>query len=72
MEYTVVSRAVNLASRLENTALPGQILISKSTYELTRDFVKARKLPPVQMKNISRPVEIYEVIGMKCQKPNDK
>lgn len=72
MEYTVVSRAVNLASRLENTALPGQILISKSTYELTKDFVKARKLLPVQMKNISRPVEIYEVIGMKCQKPNDK
>jgi class 3 adenylate cyclase len=65
MEYTVVSRAVNLASRLENTALPGQILISKSTYELTRDFVKARKLPPVKMKNISKPVEVYEVLSQK-------
>ena len=66
MEYTVVSRAVNLASRLENAAQPGQILISKSTYELTKDFMRMKKLPPVQLKNISEPVEVYEVIGMKC------
>jgi adenylate cyclase len=63
MEYTVVSRAVNLASRLENNAQPGQILISKATYELTKDHVKAKKLPSVLLKNISKPVEIYEVIG---------
>jgi adenylate cyclase len=62
MEYTVVSRAVNLASRLENTARPGQILISKATYDLTKDHVKADKLPAVHLKNISKPVEIYEVI----------
>ena len=63
MEYTVVSRAVNLASRLENNAQPGQILISRATFELTKDHVKTKKLPPVQLKNISKPVEIYEVIG---------
>lgn len=63
MEYTVVSRAVNLASRLENNAQPGQILISKATYQLTKDHVKTKKLPSVQLKNISKPVEIYEVIG---------
>ncbi|MGB3341819.1 MAG: adenylate/guanylate cyclase domain-containing protein [bacterium] len=63
MEYTVVSRAVNLASRLENNAQPGQILISKATFELTKDHVETKKLPPVQLKNISKPVEIYEVIG---------
>ena len=62
MEYTVVSRAVNLASRLENNAQPGQILISKATYEKTKNHVKTKKLPPVQLKNISKPVEIYEVI----------
>ncbi len=62
MEYTVVSRAVNLASRLENNAQPGQILISKDTFDLTKDHVKTKKLPSVQLKNISKPVEIYEVI----------
>lgn len=65
MEYTVVSRAVNLASRLENAAQRGQILISKSTYELTKDFIKMKKLPPVQLKNISEPVEVYEVLSQK-------
>ncbi|MCK4672861.1 GAF domain-containing protein [candidate division WOR-3 bacterium] len=65
MEYTVVSTAVNLASRLENTAEPGQILISRSTYELTKGLINAKELPPVNLKNISRPVEVYEVIGLK-------
>ena len=65
MEYTVVSRAVNLASRLENAAQPGQILISKSTYELTKDLMRMKKLPPVQLKNISEPVEVYEVLSQK-------
>ncbi|MEE8597098.1 MAG: adenylate/guanylate cyclase domain-containing protein [bacterium] len=65
MEYTVVSTAVNLASRLENTAEPGQILISRSTYELTKGLINAKELPPVNLKNISRPVEVYEVINLK-------
>ena len=65
MEYTVVSTAVNLASRLENAAEPGQILISRSTYESTKGLINAKELPPVNLKNISRPVEVYEVIGLK-------
>ena len=70
MEYTVVSTAVNLASRLENTAEPGQILISRSTYELTKGLINAKELPPVNLKNISKPVEVYEVIDLKI--PNAK
>lgn len=65
MEYTVVSTAVNLASRLENYAEPGQIIISRATYDLVRDSIQVRKLPPAKLKNISQPVEIYEVSGQK-------
>jgi adenylate cyclase len=65
MEYTVVGTAVNLASRLENAAKPGQILISRSTYACAREFIEVKKLPPLELKNISRPVEIYEVTGLK-------
>jgi adenylate cyclase len=65
MEYTVVGTAVNLASRLENVAKPGQILISRSTYACTREFIEVKKLEPVELKNISRPVEVYEVVGLK-------
>ena len=65
MEYTVVGTAVNLASRLENAAKPGQVLISRSTYACTREFIEVKKLPPIDLKNISRPVEVYEVIRLK-------
>jgi adenylate cyclase len=65
LEYTVVGTAVNLASRLENAAKPGQILISRSTYACTREFIEVKKLPPVQLKNISRPTEVYEVVGLR-------
>ncbi|UCG92222.1 MAG: FHA domain-containing protein [candidate division WOR-3 bacterium] len=64
MEYTVVSTAVNLASRLESTATPGQILISSVTHDLTKDCITVKKLPPVILKNISKPIEVYEVIGL--------
>ena len=65
MEYTVVSTAVNVASRLENYAEPGQIIVSRVTHDIVKDSIKARKLAPVKLKNISQPVEIYEVTGLK-------
>ncbi len=65
MEYTVVSAAVNLASRLEGAADRGQILISRETHELVKERVDARELPPVKLKNISRPVTVFEVLDLK-------
>jgi len=65
MEYTVVGTAVNLASRLENVAKRGQIIISRSTYACTKELIEAKQLPPVELKNISRPVEVFEVTGLK-------
>jgi len=70
MEYTVVSTAVNLASRLESIAEPRQIIISKDTYALVKDQVCAKKLPAVQLKNIRNPVDIYEVTDLR--KPQDQ
>ncbi len=65
MEYTVVSTAVNIASRLEDIAEPGQILISKSTFDMVKEAINFNKLPAVRLKNISKPVEIYEVLSLK-------
>ena len=65
MEYTVVSTAVNLASRLESVAERGQIIISQVTHDLVEKHVVANKLPPVNLKNISKPVQVYEVTALK-------
>jgi len=65
MEYTVVGTQVNLASRLVNVAEPGQIIISQRTCELVRDLVDVTEVGPLAVKGIQRPVQAYNVVGVK-------
>jgi class 3 adenylate cyclase/CHASE2 domain-containing sensor protein len=66
LNYTVFGREVNLASRLEGVSGKSRIIISQSTYlELVQTApelaAKCKPLPPVQVKGIHEPVNIYEV-----------
>ncbi len=60
-DYTVVGDIVNLASRLQSNAQRGQILISASTYEEVKEFVKADPMEPLTVKGKSQPVEVFVV-----------
>lgn len=60
--YTVIGAACNLASRLCANAAAGQILISDATYHEIKDVFPTRKLEPIRVKNVSEPVQIYEVL----------
>jgi len=60
-DYTAIGDAVNLAARLESVAKPGQILISRETYELISDSFECTKLDPIAVKGSEQSIEIYQV-----------
>lgn len=64
-EYTVLGNYVNLASRLADRAAPGQILVSDRTYAAVRDTVDGRQIDEVELKGVSRPVRVYEILGVR-------
>jgi adenylate cyclase len=64
MEYTVIGDSVNMANRLNHLAGPGEIIISKSVLESTKDLAAVEPLPPQLVKGKSGRVEAFKVIGL--------
>lgn len=61
-EYTVLGDVVNTASRVQSTvARPGQVLITRATYEPVHNNVRARSLGAFDVRGRSAPVEVFEV-----------
>jgi len=56
--------AVNIASRIEPLAAPGEIRVSRQIYELAQNKVNASfvRTGSVELKNIRQPMEIYKVL----------
>jgi adenylate cyclase len=64
MEYTVIGDSVNVASRLQDRAKAGSILLSRRTYDAVRDLVDAKALGALKVKGKEAEVEVYEVRGL--------
>jgi adenylate cyclase len=62
LDYTIVGGQVNIASRLESIAEPGQILISHETFALVKDKVACEPLGKIKVKGIAHPVQTYQVL----------
>lgn len=70
-EFTSVGMAVNIASRLQDMAAGGDILISEETYLKIKSssplgddpaaIFRAQALPPVRVKGIDHPITVYRV-----------
>ncbi|MFQ5972807.1 MAG: adenylate/guanylate cyclase domain-containing protein, partial [Alphaproteobacteria bacterium] len=62
MDYTIIGGGVNLASRLEATSAPGEILISYETYAHVKDGIQCKEHGQITVKGIAYPVATYLVV----------
>jgi predicted ATPase/class 3 adenylate cyclase len=65
MNYTAIGDTVNLARRLEDAALPGTILVSKSVYNQTKAIFDYTNVSGLDIKGISKPVNAFQLTGPK-------
>ena len=65
MEYTAIGDAINLAARMEQTAVPGTVQISDETYKLVAPFFEFEALGEVEVKGKSAPIKTYRPLGLK-------
>ena len=63
-EYTPIGHTVNLASRLQSLANAGSTVISDSTRILVEGYFALRPLGSAQLKGISEPIKVHEVVGL--------
>ena len=64
MDYTAIGQTVHLASRMEQMATPGSIMMTADALQLAEGYVQVKPLGPVNVKGLTELVEVYEVIGV--------
>ncbi len=63
LDYTIIGRGVNIASRLESLATPGEILISCETCAHVEGKIAGEEKGEVKVKGIAYPVATCQVVG---------
>ena len=63
MDYTAVGDTTNLAARMENSAEPGTVLVSKNTYKIAGDFFEFKSSGKLAVKGKESPQEAFQLIG---------
>lgn len=61
LDYSLLGRAVHVAGRLADEALPGDVLLSQEAYAKVQDRASAEALPPLKLQGIDDAVPIYSL-----------
>lgn len=65
MDYTALGDTVNLASRMEQIAQPGDVMITGDAYKIAKNYSKFNPLGALGIRGKRKPVTVYEVIEQK-------
>ena len=63
MDYSAIGQTVHLASRMEQMATPGTIMLTADSLRLAEGYVQVKPIGPVNVKGMPAPVEVYELAG---------
>ena len=64
MDYTAVGDTTNVAARLQQAAMPGQIRISETTHRLVAGYCTTQPLGELSLKGKAEPVPAWEVLAV--------
>ena len=65
----VAGDAVNVGARLEQSAMPGEIVLGESTYQLVRDWVTVEEAQPIVAKGKSEALRAYRLTSLRPGEP---
>jgi class 3 adenylate cyclase/tetratricopeptide (TPR) repeat protein len=63
MDYDAIGATVHLANRMEQLAAPGTARLTVNTARLAKGFTETRSLGTIEVKGVSAPIEIFELIA---------
>lgn len=66
LEYSVVGDTVNLASRMQEVAGEGEVLITQATWDLVKEKVACVELEPRRLEGRDDPVGLFRVLGIRA------
>ena len=65
LDYTAIGDSINTAKRIQENSARNQILLSREAYERVKKQVNAKAFTPLTVKGKNKPLDVYELLGLK-------
>ncbi len=63
VDYVALGHTTYLASRMEQLATPGTVLVTPTTLSLVEGYVHVTSRGPVAVRGLPEPIEVYEIVA---------